>query len=167
NTHRMMCANQQMVAQTWKFVDEAAPRVVDWLPWSHTFGANHNFNMMLRNGGSMYIDDGRPAPGLIERSIENIRSVLPTLYFNVPKGFDSLLPYLEKDADFAREFFEHLDLLFYAGAALPMAIWRRLEAAAAPWRKTPLFFTTSWGATETAPLITSAHFPIDHPANIG
>ncbi len=167
NTHRMLCANQQMVVQTWPFVDEAAPRIVDWLPWSHTFGSNHNFNMMLRNGGSLYIDDGRPVPGLIERSVENIHSVRPTLYFNVPRGFDALLGFLEKDPDFARDFFAELDLLFYAGAALPLSIWQKYEALAKPWRSKPLFFTTSWGATETSPLITTAHFVTSHPANIG
>lgn len=105
NTHGMLSANQQMIAQCWPFVDRAAPVVVDWLPWSHTFGANHNFNLVLRNGGALYIDDGRPVPGLIERTVENLRDVCPTLHFNVPRGFDALAPFLETDHAFATRFF--------------------------------------------------------------
>lgn len=167
NTHRMLCANQQMIAQCWPFLHEAPPVVLDWLPWSHTFGANHNFNMVLRNGGALYIDDGRPVPALVERTVRNIEEVRPTLYFNVPRGFDALLPHLEAKPAFAAAFFERLDALFYAAAALPPSTWRRLAECAKPHRKRPLFFTTAWGATETSPLITSAHFPIDQPANIG
>ncbi len=167
NTHRMLCANQQMIAQCWPFIEARPPVVLDWLPWSHTFGANHNFNMVLRNGGTLYVDEGRPAPGLIERTVANLESVQPTVYFNVPKGFDALLPYLEARADLAARFFGGLDAVFYAAAALPPAIWQRLEACARPHRAQPLFFTTAWGATETSPLITSAHFPLDRPGNIG
>ncbi|TSH93457.1 feruloyl-CoA synthase [Verticiella sediminum] len=167
NTHRMLCANQQMIAQCWPFLGEAPPVVLDWLPWSHTFGANHNFNLVLRNGGSLYIDDGRPTPELVERTVQNLRDVRPTLYFNVPRGFDVLLPHLEADAGTARALFARLDALFYAAAALPASAWRRLEACASPHRDRPLFFTTAWGATETAPLITSAHFPLAEPGNVG
>ena len=97
NTHRMLCANQQQISQVWPFLLSHPLVLVDWLPWSHTFGANHNFNMVLSHGGSMYIDEGRPAPGLIENSLRNLRDVKPNFYFNVPRGFDMLLPYLEQD----------------------------------------------------------------------
>ncbi|MCK9510631.1 MAG: feruloyl-CoA synthase [Pigmentiphaga sp.] len=167
NDHRMLCANQQMMAQAWRFLEREKPIVLDWLPWSHTFGGNHNLNMILRNGGTLYIDEGRPAPGLIEKSIRNLREVRPTLYFNVPAGFDMLLPSLEADDELARALFSRLRLAFYAGAALPQATWERLERVAARVREEPVWFTTSWGATETAPAITSAHWKLDRAGVIG
>src|SRR5688572_27674841 len=117
NTHRMLCANQQMLAQAWPFVEDKPPVVVDWLPWNHTFGGNHNFNLVLRNGGTMVIDGGKPVPGLVEMTVRNLTEVAPTMYFNVPRGFDLLLPFLEKDADLRRNFFRDLQVLFYAAAA--------------------------------------------------
>ncbi len=128
NTHRMLTANQQMIAQTWRFLEFEKPIVLDWLPWSHTFGGNHNLNLVLRNGGTLYIDEGRPAPGLIEKSVRNLRDVRPTLYFNVPRGMDMLLPFLENDVELARDFYSRLRMVFYAGAALPQSTWERLEA---------------------------------------
>ncbi|MFA6445169.1 MAG: AMP-binding protein, partial [Sterolibacterium sp.] len=118
NTQRMLCSNQQTIAQVWPFLAERPPVIVDWLPWNHTFGGNHNFNMMLRHGGSIYIDEGKPAPGLIEKTVANLREISPTLYFNVPRGYDMLLPYLERDAELGANFFHKLDLIFYAAAAL-------------------------------------------------
>ena len=97
NTHRMLCANQQMIAQVWRFLEHEKPVLVDWLPWSHTFGGNHNLHMVLRNGGTLVIDEGRPAPGLVERSVANLAEVQPTIWFNVPRGFDMALPLLEAD----------------------------------------------------------------------
>lgn len=167
NTHRMLAANQQMIAQCWHFIDEAAPVVVDWLPWSHTFGANHNFHMALRNGGAFYVDDGRPVPELIGRSVEALHDVSPTLHFNVPKGFEALAPFLEDDDAFAARFFGRLQVLFYAAASLPPAVWQRFERLASRHCDTLPFFTSAWGATETSPLITSVHFPIPGAGNIG
>jgi feruloyl-CoA synthase len=167
NTHRMMCANQQMMAQTWRFLEFEKPVIVDWLPWSHTFGGNHNMNMVLCHGGTLYIDEGRPAPGLIEKSLRNVCEVQPTLCFNVPRGFDMLLPLLEKDDAAARDFFARMRLVFYAGAALPQATWQRLEAIARRVRSEPVWFTTSWGSTETAPAVTSAHWKLDRAGVIG
>jgi len=139
NTHRMLCANQQMIAQAWRFLDHGQDRpvLVDWLPWSHTFGGNHNLNLVLRNGGTLYIDEGRPAPGLVEKSLRNLREVQPTLYFNVPRGFEMLLPHLERDGALAREVLSRLRLVFYAGAALPQASWDRMQAVAARVRGEP------------------------------
>ncbi|MCS6945123.1 MAG: AMP-binding protein, partial [Sutterellaceae bacterium] len=158
NTHRMLTANQQMILQCWPFLQDEPPVLLDWLPWNHTFGGNHNFNMVLANGGTLYIDEGKPAPGLIEKTVANLRSVSPTLYFNVPRGFDMLLPYLERDADLAQRFFARLKLTFYAGAALPQNLWERLQALASALGKC-VAMTSAWGATETAPLVTSVHFP--------
>ena len=169
NTQRMLCSNQQAIAQSWPFLRARPPVLVDWLPWHHTFGGNHNFNMVLYHGGALYIDDGKPAPGLIERSAENLRMHPPTLYFNVPRGFDVLLPLLEADASLRTALFQRLDLAFYAGAALPQHLWARLAAVAAKARPDgpPLFMASAWGSTETSPLITTVHFPIDHAGIIG
>ncbi|MEW5862454.1 MAG: feruloyl-CoA synthase [Pseudomonadota bacterium] len=167
NTHRMLCANQQMLAQGWPFVEERAPVLVDWLPWSHTFGGNHNFNLVLRNGGTLYVDGGKPMPGLIETTVRNLREVSPTMYFNVPRGFDLLLPHLESDAGLRRNFFRDLDLVFYAGAALPQNLWERLEALALAERNGELAMLSAWGSTETAPLATQVHFPIERAGVIG
>src|SRR6185503_6820763 len=138
NTHRMLCANQQMLAQAWPFVDDRPPVVVDWLPWNHTFGGNHNFNLVLRNGGTIYVDGGKPAPGLVETTVRNLKEIAPTMYFNVPRGYDLLLPYLEKDAELRRNFFRDLDVLFYAAASLPQNLWDRLKKLAAQERKSEL-----------------------------
>ncbi|MGO4395086.1 feruloyl-CoA synthase [Variovorax sp. M-6] len=168
NTHRMLCANQQMMAQTWRFLNAEKPVLVDWLPWSHTFGGNHNFNMVLCHGGALYIDEGRPAPGLIEKTVRNLREVRPTLLFNVPRGYDMLLPFLEADGALAAELMSRLRLAFYAAAALAPSTWQRLEAVARRARPArPLWLTTSWGATETSPAITSAHWRLDGAGCIG
>jgi feruloyl-CoA synthase len=163
----MLCANQQMIAQAWRFLDDEKPVLVDWLPWSHTFGGNHNLNMVLRNGGHLVIDEGRPAPGLIEKSARNLAEIQPTIYFNVPKGLDLLLPLLEADEAMARRFFERLRVVFYAGAALPQATWDRLQALARRIRGREVWLTTSWGSTETSPAITSAHWWLDRAGVIG
>jgi feruloyl-CoA synthase len=167
NTHRMLCANQQMIAQAWRFLDQEKPVLLDWLPWSHTFGGNHNLNLVLRNGGTLYIDEGRPAPGLIDKTVRNLREVRPNLYFNVPRGFEMLVPALEADEALARDFFAPLRMAFYAAAALPQACWERLEALARKVRDEPVWFTTSWGCTETAPAVTSAHFKLDRAGCLG
>ncbi|MGH8777949.1 feruloyl-CoA synthase [Paraburkholderia sp.] len=169
NTHAMLAANQQMIAQCWPFLYRTAPVVVDWLPWSHTFGANHNFNLVLRHGGTLYIDDGRPTPELIGRTVENLRDVMPTLHFNVPRGFDALAPFLD-DAAFAGRFFSRLQLLFYAAASLPPQLRERFRQASTRHRASdasPLLFTCAWGSTETAPLVTSMHFQNGVACNIG
>jgi feruloyl-CoA synthase len=167
NTHRMLTANQQMMAQTWRFLEYEKPIVLDWLPWSHTFGGNHNLHMVLRNGGTLVVDEGRPVPGLIEKSVRNLREVRPTLHFNVPRGFDMLLPFLESDDELAREFFSRLRVVFYAGAALSQSSWERLEAVARKVRDDPVWFTTSWGSTETSPAVTTAHWRLDRAGVIG
>ena len=168
NTHRMLCANQQMMAQTWRFLAHEKPVLVDWLPWSHTFGGNHNLNMVLCHGGTLYIDEGRPAPGLIDKTVRNLRDVKPTLLFNVPRGFDMLLPALEADDALAAEVLARMRLAFYAAAALAPSTWQRLQALALRVRPTqPLWLTTSWGATETAPAVTTAHWQLDGAGCIG
>jgi feruloyl-CoA synthase len=170
NSHRMLCANQQMLAQTLRFLEHDKPVLLDWLPWSHTFGGNHNLNMVLRNGGTMYIDDGRPLPGAVDKTLAHLRDVQPTVYFNVPRGYEMMLPALEADSALAARFFGKLKMVFYAGAGMPEATWRRLEAVAAKVRDVrthPVWFTTSWGSTETSPAITFANWRLDRPGVIG
>ncbi|WP_394849233.1 feruloyl-CoA synthase [Pendulispora brunnea] len=167
NTHRMLCSNQQALAMGWPFLGDRPPVVVDWLPWSHTFGGNHNFNLVLWHGGTLWVDRGKPVPGRIEDTVNVLRHVSPTLYFNVPRGFDALLPYLENDAALAETFFRDLDLLFYAAAALPRPIWDRLVRLGERTRGEAVPFVSAWGATETSPLVTQVHFPIDDPGIIG
>ncbi|HEY2336609.1 MAG TPA: feruloyl-CoA synthase [Burkholderiales bacterium] len=166
NTHEMLCANQQMLAQSWPFVEERPPVVVDWLPWNHTFGGNHNFNMVLRNGGTLYIDAGKPVPGLVEQTAKNLAEIAPTMYFNVPRGYDLLLPFLEQDEALRRNFFRDLDMVFYAAAALPQNLWDRLLALSKQERKQPAMLS-AWGSTETSPLATSVHFHMERPGVIG
>ena len=168
NTHRMLCANQQMLAQAWPLVEARAPVLVDWLPWNHTFGGNHNFNLVLRNGGTLYVDGGKPVPGLVETTARNLKEIAPTMYFNVPRGYDLLLPFLEKDAELRRNFFRELEVLFYAAAALPQNLWDRLARLAREEKASgELAMLSAWGSTETSPLATSVHFPMERPGVIG
>ncbi len=157
NTQRMLCANQAMIRHSWPFLADEPPVVVDWLPWSHTFGGNHNLNLVLFNGGTLYIDEGRPAPPLFGRTLSALAQIPPTIYFNVPAGYGLLAPALEQDPDFARRFFSRLRFMFYAGAALPEGLAVRLrKLAERADHEVPL--TSSWGTTETSPAATSAHF---------
>jgi feruloyl-CoA synthase len=167
NTQRMLVSNQQMLAQVWPFLEDRVQTLVDWLPWNHTFGGNFCFNMMLRNGGAFYVDGGKPAPGLVEVTARNLAEVSPTLYFNVPRGFDLLLPFLEKDAALRKSFFRDLDMLFYAGAALPQNLWERLEKLAETEKHGELAMVSSWGSTETAPSAAAVHYPIERAGVIG
>jgi feruloyl-CoA synthase len=167
NTHRMMCANQMMLEQTWPFLEAHPPVLVDWLPWNHTFGGNHNVNMTLAQAGTMYIDAGRPAPGLIEHTVRNLAEVSPTIYFNVPAGFSALLPYLEKDERLAKSFFADLQLIFYAGAALSQDLWDRLEAVSIRTTGARVPMVSSWGSTETAPIATCGYRIIERAGVIG
>jgi feruloyl-CoA synthase len=168
NTQRMMCSNQQALSQVYRFVGKDKPPVLlDWLPWNHTFGGNHDFNMMLFHGGAMYIDGGKPAPGLIEQTIANLREVSPTIYLNVPRGYDMLLPALEKDAALRKSFFKDLELIFYAAAALPQNLWERLENLSIAERGDRVTMGSAWGSTETAPAATAVHWIIDQPGVIG
>src|SRR5262245_35753286 len=143
NTHRMLTANQESLAACWPFLT-APPVIVDWLPWSHTFGGNHNFPLVLRNGGTLYLDRGRPVPGLIETTVANLADVSPTLWFNVPRGFDQAVALLEADERAAAAVFARLDMVFYAAAALGPATRVRLERVAARAGRRDGFLTSAW-----------------------
>jgi feruloyl-CoA synthase len=165
-THGMLAANQQQMRQVWPFLRDEPPVLLDWLPWSHTFGGNHNLNMVLAGGGTLWIDDGRPDPRLIQRTVANLADAHPTVYFNVPAGYAALLPHLERDPAAARAFLHGLRLGFFAAAALPQQLWDRMTALAAA-HDSPMLMTTSWGMTETSPAATSAHFPITRSDCLG
>ncbi len=166
-TQRMLCANQQAMLQVWPFLAEQPPVLLDWLPWSHTFGGSHNVGMVLYNGGSLYIDDGRPSPTLIDRTLRNLKEAAPTVYFNVPVGYSLLVPRLKADPALAERFFRRLQVVFYAGAALPQQVWDDLLELAGSAADHPVAVTTSWGTTETAPAAVSAHFPSGRSDCIG
>ena len=128
----MICANQVMLRETLAFLKDEPPVIVDWLPWNHTFGGNHNIGLTLFNGGSMYLDEGKPTPGGIEETVRNLREISPTVYFNVPKGYESLLPYLRDDAQLRKKFFHRpaCDVLLRRGAvALRLELARRTGGA--------------------------------------
>jgi feruloyl-CoA synthase len=167
NTQRMMCANQQMMAQLWPVLEAKPPVLVDWLPWNHTFGGNHNFNMVLRNGGTLYIDEGKPMPGAFETSLQNLRDVGPTIYFNVPRGFAVLVPRLEEDSALAEAFFRRLDVIFSAAAALPASMFDRLVALAREYGGGEVAMASGWGATETSPMVTGVAPEAAEPGSIG
>ncbi len=158
NTHRMLCANQAAIRSVWPFLADEPPILVDWLPWSHTFGGNHNLNLALFNGGTIYIDDGKPAPPLFPRTLAALRDVPPTLYFNVPAGYALLAPALERDAALAERFFSRLRFMFYAAAALPEALAARLRELASRHADHEVLLTSSWGTTETSPAATTVNF---------
>ncbi|MDP6258852.1 MAG: AMP-binding protein, partial [Rhodospirillales bacterium] len=167
NTQRMLCSNQQAMAQCWSFVSEKPPVVVDWLPWNHTFGGNFVLNMTLRNGGTIYVDGGKPAPGIIEQTVANLKDISPTIYNNVPRGFDMLLPYLESDAELRESFFKNLDVIFYAAAALTQTAWERLEVLSEKATGQRVMMLSGWGSTETAPDNTIVYWPIKKAGVIG
>jgi feruloyl-CoA synthase len=169
NTQRMLTSSQQAKAQTWSFLEASGEDLVilDWLPWSHTFGANHNFNLVLRNGGTLYVDSGKPAPGLFATSLANLRSAMPTVYFNVPRGFDMLIAALRGDEELRQKFFSEVKFAFYAGAALPQNLWDALEALSIKTVGRALPMVSAWGSTETSPLATDCHFQAQRSGNIG
>lgn len=167
NTQRMLSSNQEARAQVWPFLETTPPVLLDWLPWNHTFGANHNFNMVLRFGGTLYIDGGRPLPGQFDTSLANLREVSPTLYFNVPRGYDMLVAALKADRALRERFFAQLKVLFYSAAALPQNLWDALIELSREATGRPLPMVSAWGTTETAPLATDCHFQAPRSGNIG
>ena len=157
NTQRMLCANQQMLAQALPYLAEVPPVLVDWLPWHHTAGGNHNIGIVLYNGGTLYIDSGKPLPGLIETTVRNLREVGPTIYFNVPRGYEALLPHLRADEVLRQTFFGRLGLMQYAAAVLPQPIWKAYEELAVETCGERILWITGYGATETAPFAMSTN----------
>ena len=167
NTHRMMTASMTQCGQAWPFLHDRPPVLCDWLPWNHTFGSNFCFNAVLRFGGTLFIDEGRPVPGRFAPTLKNLRETRPTILLNVARAYDFLLPEFEKDEEFARTVFENVDMIFYAGAGLPQNLWDRLEAIAIKVRGKRIPILTSLGSTETAPPAVICHWPMDVTGSIG
>ncbi|NOR30377.1 MAG: AMP-binding protein [Sulfitobacter sp.] len=166
-TQKMMTTNQAQLAQALPFVTARPPQLVDWLPWNHVFGGSHNFNLMLANGGSLYIDEGKPAAGMFDKTLANLREISGTISFNVPVGFAQLVTALKADKQLRERYFAQLDMIFYAGASLPQATWAELERLAMETRgKLPLI-NSSWGLTETAPAALLQHEPAKGAGIVG
>jgi feruloyl-CoA synthase len=156
NTHRMLCANQQQILQAFAFLADEPPVMVDWLPWNHTFGGNHNVGIALYNGGTIYLDEGKPTPKGIAATLRNLREIAPTIYFNVPKGFEEIARAMDHDDALRERFFSRVRAFMYAGAGLSQAVWDHLDrhAVAAIGQRIRMF--TGLGMTETAPSCTFA-----------
>ncbi|HEY6347571.1 MAG TPA: feruloyl-CoA synthase [Bryobacteraceae bacterium] len=156
NTHRMLASNQEIVRTVLPFVNDDPPILCDWMPWHHTFGGNHDFGWALYNGGSLYIDEGRPIPGEFEKTVRNLNDVRPNVFLNVPKGFEALVPFLRDGRDFRDRFFSRLRLFYYAGASLSQYVWDELQRLALETRGERILIFTGLGSTETGP---AAMFP--------
>lgn len=167
NTQRMICANQAMIAQAWAFFEDEPPVLIDWLPWNHTAGGNHNFGIALWHGGSFYIDDGKPTPGGIAATIRNLKSVSPTFYSSVPKGFEALLDHFEADEELRQSFFGRLKVLQYAGAGLSQHVWQALERLSESVTGEPVLIVTGYGSTETAPFALATTERLDRAGFVG
>jgi feruloyl-CoA synthase len=151
NTQRMLCSNQEMLRTVLPLLCEEPPILCDWLPWNHTFGGNHNFGIVLYNGGTLYIDSGKPTAAAFETTIQNLREIATTAYFNVPRGYDLLVPRLRADPDFCRHFVSRLKMLFCAAASLRQQIADDLSTVATTASGSRIPFVTGLGATESAP----------------
>jgi feruloyl-CoA synthase len=167
NTHRMWCANLQQILQTMPFIEAEPPIIVDWLPWNHTFGGNHNVGLTLFAGGTLYLDDGKPTPRGMETTVANLREIAPTMYFSVPRGFEELLPWLWREPGLAKTFFSRLNMLFYAGASLAQPIRDGLDKIAVATCRERIPIITGLGMTEAGPSACFAHWPEGYSGLIG
>ena len=166
-THKMLCSNQQMLLQTFPFFGEEPPVLLDWLPWNHTFGGSHNVGIVLYNGGTMYLDDGRPTPREFATTLRNLREIAPTVYFNIPVAWEMLAEALETDDQLAATFFSRVKLFFCAGAGLSQAAWEQLDAVATRRCGESIRIMTGLGMTETSPSCTFGTGPISRAGYVG
>jgi len=167
NTQRMWCANQEMARATLAFVQDEPPIMVEWAPWHHTAGGNKDFGLTIFNGGSLYIDEGKPLPGAIEATVRNLREIAPTFYFNVPKGYEALLPFLRSDSVLRKTFFSRLQVLWFAGAGVAQHVFDEYKALAYETCGEEILFLTGLGSTETAPFTMGRTWDTDDAANMG
>ena len=157
-THRMLCSNQQMLCEVLQFLADKPPVLCDWLPWNHTFGGSHNFGIALHNGGSLYIDSGKPTKESFGETIRNLREIPPTVYFNVPKAYEMLVEHLRADRDLRGTFFSRLECLFFAAAGLSQHVWDHLQDLAFETCGEEILVVTGLGATESSPYALSTGF---------
>jgi feruloyl-CoA synthase len=167
NTQRMWCANQVMLRQALAYFAEEPPVIVDWAPWHHTAGGNHDVGLVLYNGGTFYIDEGKPLPGAIEETVKNLRDIAPTWCFNVPKGYEALLPYLRRDAELRRNFFSRLKVCWFAGAGIAQHVFDEIQDLAVEACGERILFLTGFGSTETAPFALARTWATDNATNMG
>lgn len=167
NTHRMLACNQAMIASALAFLRDEPPVMVDWLPWNHTAGGNHNVGIALYNGGTLYVDDGNPTPAGIAKTVRNLEEVAPTLYFNVPKGYEMLCEHLASNDRLSETFFSRLNLLQYAGAGLAQHVWDALEELARRAIGKKVMIISGYGSTETAPFASTTTWPVGRPGEVG
>ena len=167
NTQRMWCSNQIMVRSALQYLQDEPPTVLDWAPWHHTAGGNHDVGLVLYNGGTFYIDEGKPLPGAIEATVRNLKDVAPTWYFNVPKGFEALLPFFRSDEQLRRNFFSRLKVLWYAGAAIAQHVYDEYQQLAVQTSGERVLFLTGLGSTETAPFAMSRMWESSFGVNMG
>ena len=167
NTHRMWCANQAMLRMSLAYFQDEPPVIVDWAPWHHTAGGNHDVGFVLANGGTFYIDHGKPLPGMIETTVRNLREIAPTWYFTVPKGFEAMLPYLRSDAALRERFFSRLKVLWFAGAGIAQHVFDEMKDLAVQTCGERILFLTGFGATETAPFALARTFESENATNMG
>ncbi len=167
NTHGMICSNSQMKRQVAPCLVEEPPVMVDWAPWNHTAGSNSNFSIILHNGGTLYIDPGKPTPARFAASLELLRRVSPTIYFNVPRGYELLVPHLEADRAFREHFFRRLKFLWYAAASMQPATWFDLERLAVETVGHRILTVSGLGMTETAPIALFGNAKANGPGVVG
>ena len=166
-TQRMLCSNQEMIADCYAYFREEPPVVVDWAPWNHTASGNKVFNLTLYNGGSYYIDRGKPSPSLIGQTIANLAEIAPTWYFNVPAGYEMLIDAMRNDAQLRATFFSRLKMLMYAGAGMAQHTWDALVELSEQATGETVPIGTGLGSTETGPFAVFCTEPQDRPGNIG
>lgn len=167
NTQRMLCSNQVMLRSSLQYFQDEPPVVLDWAPWHHTAGGNHDVYLVLYNGGTFYIDEGKPAPGAIEATVRNLRDVAPTWYFTVPKGYEALIPFLRADKELRENFFSNLKVLWFAGAALSQPVFDAMKEMALETCGERIPFLTGLGSTETAPMALGRMWDSDYSTNMG
>lgn len=167
NTQRMWCSNQVMLRQALAYFVDEPPVIVDWAPWHHTAGGNHDVGLVIFNGGTFYLDDGKPMPGAIEETVRNLREIAPTWYFTVPKGFEALLPYLRSDERLRETFFSRVKMLWFAGAALAQHVFDEIQELAVQACGERILFSTGFGSTETAPFALARTWPTANATNMG
>jgi feruloyl-CoA synthase len=167
NTQRMWCSNQAMILSQLAFFADEPPVIVDWAPWHHTAGGNHNFGFVLYNGGTLYIDEGKPLPGAVETTVKNLREIATNWYFTVPKGYEGLLPHFRADTELRKTFFRELKVLWFAGAALSQSVFDEMQELALATCGERIMFLTGLGSTETAPMAMARMWQSKDSTNMG